>query len=157
MENQGYFTVANGDLIKATVSRLRKRRAKTSFTWVKGHAGNEGNTAADVLANEGSAKANATDINIKPATALLLPGAKLQAMTQSLTYKIIRKVKMNAPTYRKMLDRKATKKNMGYATAAAADNEGGAPTIEKIWKSTGHKDISRSARFFSWIDTRLRV
>jgi hypothetical protein len=30
MEHEGYFAVANGDLIKATISQLRKRRAKTS-------------------------------------------------------------------------------------------------------------------------------
>jgi ribonuclease HI len=72
-------------------------------------------------------------------------------MTQSLAYKIIRKVKMGAPAYKKMLDRKSTKRNMGYATAAAASDESATPTAERIWKSTKHKDVLTSARFFLWM------
>ena len=49
--------VENKDLIQPILARIRERqecRAKTTITWVKGHAKDEGNIAADALANGGS-------------------------------------------------------------------------------------------------------
>ncbi|CAA9963845.1 RnhA Ribonuclease HI [Pyrenophora teres f. maculata] len=49
--------VENKDLIQPIIARIRERercRAKTKITWVKGHAIDEGNIAADALANGGS-------------------------------------------------------------------------------------------------------
>jgi ribonuclease HI len=81
-------------------------------------------------------------------SSLMVPGAKLQKMTQSSAYKIIRKIKMNKPSYRELLNRKMTKRNMTYAQQAVADPSDEIPSTGKIWKSTKHKDLSRSARFF---------
>ncbi|KAJ6478471.1 hypothetical protein C8R47DRAFT_984078 [Mycena vitilis] len=83
---------------------------------------------------------------------LTLPGVKLRALTQSLAYKMIRKVKMNDPKYQKKLARISTKRNLEYARAAAAgEDDEGLPPASKIWKSTKHKDLSRSVRFFLWM------
>jgi ribonuclease HI len=49
--------VINQDLIKLIRQRIEKRDGKgtkTEFTWVKGHASDEGNIGADLLAVEGS-------------------------------------------------------------------------------------------------------
>ncbi|KAF7448292.1 RnhA Ribonuclease HI [Pyrenophora tritici-repentis] len=49
--------VENKDLIQPIIARIRERdrcRAKTKITWVKGHNVDEGNIAADALANGGS-------------------------------------------------------------------------------------------------------
>ncbi|KAJ7153557.1 hypothetical protein C8R43DRAFT_1187464 [Mycena crocata] len=150
-EDTGFFLAENGKLLQKTVSSLRRRKARTIFKWVKAHAGNPGNEAADELAGKGSARATPDEIDMKPNAAFLLPGAKLQAMTQSAAYKIIRKIKMSKRAYREKLARKATKRNMVYAREAAEDRNGEIPTPQQIWKSTKHKDLSKSIRYFLWM------
>lgn len=49
--------VENKDLIEPIIARIRERdmcRARTDFKWIKGHANDPGNTAADLLAVQGS-------------------------------------------------------------------------------------------------------
>jgi ribonuclease HI len=49
--------VENKDLIKPIIARIREREmcgAKTHLRWIKGHANDPGNTAADLLAVQGS-------------------------------------------------------------------------------------------------------
>lgn len=51
--------VENKDLIEPLITRIRERemaKASTKFTWVKGHANNEGNIGADHLASQGAMK-----------------------------------------------------------------------------------------------------
>ncbi|KAJ6499692.1 hypothetical protein C8R47DRAFT_1258963, partial [Mycena vitilis] len=144
--------IENGALIRTTVSKIRKRKAKTTLTWVEGHAGDPGNDAADKLADEGSAKAVPDLVDMRTHTELTLPGVKLQSLTQSLAYKMIRRIKINNPKYQKKLARISTTRNLEFARAAAAgEDEDGLPPVSKIWKSTKHKDLSRSIRFFLWM------
>lgn len=47
----------NKDLVEPIIARIRERnmcRAKTDFKWIKGHANDPGNVAADLLAVQGS-------------------------------------------------------------------------------------------------------
>ncbi|KAF2016466.1 ribonuclease H-like protein [Aaosphaeria arxii CBS 175.79] len=52
--------VENRDLVEPVIARIREREmagARTKFQWIKGHADNAGNTAADSLARGGSRQA----------------------------------------------------------------------------------------------------
>ena len=58
--------VENKDLIEPILQRIDQRklsRANTKFEWVKGHAGDEGNTRADELAREGAEKGDHMDVD----------------------------------------------------------------------------------------------
>ncbi len=90
-EDEGYILQKNPVLTKATVAKLRMRRAHTLFRWVKGHSGHPGNEATDKLAADGAAKPNGDTLRLSVPSAFRLTGAKLQAMTQKLAYKAIRK------------------------------------------------------------------
>ncbi|KAJ7640019.1 hypothetical protein DFH06DRAFT_1000884 [Mycena polygramma] len=76
---------------------------------------------------------------------------KMGVTTQAKAYKIIRKLRMEKASYRELLDRNATRTNMGIAKAAAASVNGETPPAKKFWRSTKDKDISRSIRFFLWM------
>lgn len=56
-KNSAGKDVENKDLIEPIIARIRERnmcRAKTKFQWIKGHANDPGNVAADALAVQGS-------------------------------------------------------------------------------------------------------
>ncbi|KAJ7336104.1 hypothetical protein DFH08DRAFT_965009 [Mycena albidolilacea] len=146
-EDQGYIGVANRDLDKATVARLRQRKREIKMKWVKGHSGHIRNEGADRMADEGARKDAPDEVNMEIPPELKLTGAKLSAMTQSLAYKAIRERKMK----KKLKKRERTKANMERAKAEAEDNYGFIPTEEKIWKSFQSKDLSKQCQYFLWM------
>ncbi|KAJ7330328.1 hypothetical protein DFH08DRAFT_708879, partial [Mycena albidolilacea] len=150
-EDEGFLTVADGRAIQTTVARLRERKADTYLQWVKGHSGETGNEAADRLADEGRQAELPTMINMHVTQELRLPGAKLQNMTQSLAYKIIKDKKMNTRACRKALKRRATKRNMDLAQGAAEDMNKETCAPQTIWKSFKNKDFDRKIRAFLWM------
>ncbi|KAF8130921.1 hypothetical protein K438DRAFT_1490387, partial [Mycena galopus ATCC 62051] len=150
-EEEGFMLLENGSIIRTIVSKMRRRRARTTLTWVKNPSESTGSKEAGTLASAGCAKTVEDDVKIKPDTRFILPGVKLQAMTQSKAYKMIQRNKRNLPRYKKLLDRNATNRNMELTQAAVADPSDELPPRKDISKSTAHKDISRSARFFLWM------
>jgi hypothetical protein len=113
--------------------------------------GETGNEAADRLADEGRQAELPTMINMHITQELRLPGAKLQNMTQSLAYKIIKDKKMNTRACRKALKHRATKRNMDLAQGAAEDMNKETCAPQTIWKSFKNKDFDRKIRAFLWM------
>nr|GAT58252.1 predicted protein [Mycena chlorophos] len=81
-EDNGFLPTANGELIALTVASLQVRCGKTTLQWVKGHAGDEGNKAANALAVQGAAKDTPDKIRQGDMN-LVERGVKLRTITQS--------------------------------------------------------------------------
>ncbi|KAJ3817970.1 ribonuclease H-like domain-containing protein, partial [Lentinula raphanica] len=150
-EDNGYMGVANHYEIQATVAKLRGRKGCTTFKWVKGHAGNQGNEKADRLANEGRQKTQPDEIDLSIERTFKLTGAKLKTITQSLAQKFIRRRKMQSQTYQKAIRRRDTQTAIEQTKAGVKEVWGLTPTDEAIWKSLRHKDFDHKTRIFLWM------
>jgi ribonuclease HI len=142
------MTVTDREEIKLTVARLCERKAQTSLKWVKCHAGLKGNEKADTLANNGRLKVEPDKLDMEVWADLVLPGEKLNVMTQSLAYKIIKQRKMRGEKYRAALDRKKTCHNLELAKGAVSNFNNKLTPDKAIWKGTKHKDFGRNIRLF---------
>ncbi|KAF5375513.1 hypothetical protein D9615_009166 [Tricholomella constricta] len=144
-ENKGWIGIANSNILKAIVARLRARKGKCKFTKVKGHSGDPGNDGADTLANQGAEKdieqADAIDLTIPEG--FDLSGAKLAEMTQALLYKGIMELTTVA-------DRRNTTILLDMVRHTINDNIGDSPSDARIWKSLQDKDISNNISAFMW-------
>ena len=85
-EDTGWIGIANSTYFRATAYHLRKRSAPTSFQWVKGHSGIQGNEEADRLATQGAEKEQADHIDLSIPPNFDLQGAKLASITQRTAY-----------------------------------------------------------------------
>ncbi|KAF5367240.1 hypothetical protein D9615_010668 [Tricholomella constricta] len=146
-ENDGYITTPNADLIKLSIARLRGRETVTRVKWVKGHSGHERNEGADRQANEATDLPQDDNFNKSIDETLVLSGAKLTHLTQSLAYKAVRKIKQEA----KPSARTRTERNLETIKDAIEEEFHKRPTSEAIWQSTRRKELSRQQRYFFWM------
>lgn len=142
-EDDGWIGIANAELFKATAARLRMRTAPTTFKWVKGHDGDEGNEGADELAGQGARKDTPDMIDLSIPDRFNLSGAKLATMTQKLAYQGIR---LRTPT----LDRPKTTQMLDLTRESVQRISAKLPTNAAIWKGVRHTDIPRKIQDFLW-------
>ena len=96
-EDKGWIRVHNAHLFQIAAYLLKRRSAKTSFTWTKGHNGTLGNEESDRLAKEGAMKDVPERINIQIPTEFDLQGAKLATIDQVTAYQGIRQSRTKPP------------------------------------------------------------
>ena len=133
-EDQGWIGINNATLFKKAAFLLRMRTAKTSFQWVKGHAGDQGNEESDRLAKEGAKKDAPDTLNLDIPIEFDLQGAKLASISQRLAYKGIRG---RIPRR----DRRATTINVLRTSATLEEYNQEAENEESIWRGIQNPTI----------------
>ena len=142
-EDIGWIDVKNAIIFQTLASSLRSRSAPTTFQWVKGHSGVEGNEQADGSAGRGALKPEPDKVPLIPNKSYLLNGAKLSCITQALAYRGIRSLK-------RQHRREATQKNMKLAQETVWSCSGRLRPLTAIWKGIRSKDIDRPVQDFLW-------
>ena len=79
--DEGWINVENKDIFQRIAYALDTRGAKTTFKWIKGHSGDEGNENADKKAEEGADKEKEYTIDLRIPKEYKLEGAKLNKLT----------------------------------------------------------------------------
>ncbi len=143
-ERRGWLGVANSDLLRDVLARLRSRSAPTTFRWIKGHTGIQGNDGADRLAKSGSELQIAIPLRQAPKQ-YLREGAALAGLTQKLAYKGIRKMNPKAATPRVATERMISRI---LESVTHAYNLTVHPTA--IWSAVRNRDVPRNMRDFWW-------
>ena len=126
-EDKGWILVHNAHLFRIAAYLLKRRSAKTSFTWVKGHSGALGNEESDRLAKEGAMKDIPERLEIQIPTEFDLQGAKLATIDQATAYQGIRKRRTKAP-------RPDAQENLRMTREALERINGTKETDAMIWK-----------------------
>ena len=140
-EDNGWTEISNKPWLEAAAYHLRRRAAPTSFKWVKGHHGTEGNEKADQLANQGARKDEPDQVDLMVPTEFRTSGIKLSTLAQRTAYQIIAHKRI--PPYPR-----ATLMNLDITRYAIKELTGYLETDNTIWKNTRHPDIRRPIQLF---------
>jgi ribonuclease HI/exonuclease III len=144
IEDKDFYNTANAAEWKILLALLRQRQNTTSFQWVEGHNGIEGNEQADQLANEGRENGPVMilpDIPIK----WHYDGARLQALTQKDVYRMLVKT-----TSKSVTERPKVKENIKNIKDRLMAVSGILPTDKSIWKNIHHSPSKKRKGDFLW-------
>ena len=140
-EDQGWINIENAPLFKKAAFLLKKRTAKTSFQWVKGHSGDQGNEGSNELAKKGATKEDPDEVDLSIPVDFNLQGAKLAAITQKRAYRgICDRIKK--------CTRKATERNLQCTRAALKEYSGDDETEGSIWTEIHNPAIRTKVQQF---------
>ncbi len=107
---------------------LKRRSARTSFTWVKGHRSLKGNEESDKLTKERAKKEQHEELDLQIPTEFDIQGVTLATITQSTAYNGIREKKPKP-------QRQGTMENLQTTREAIEAICGTTETAAKIWTS----------------------
>ena len=127
-ENNGWIGIKNAQLFKKAVYLLKRRTARTSFMWTKGHNGTQGNEESDKLAKRGANKSQPDDLNLDIPIEFDLQGAKLATLTQAKAYRGILE-------QRETDTRRSTGKNVQKIRESLRNLMGEIETDLSVWKN----------------------
>ncbi|KAL1737858.1 hypothetical protein HDZ31DRAFT_51756, partial [Schizophyllum fasciatum] len=145
-EATGYIESENAGVTQATVARLRERQTHTAFKWVKGHAGHDANERADRLAGEAARREETDEVDLNIPPRLRVTGARLDAMTQALAYKAIRRRKENQGEARR-----PTLSNLAQIESDLESAFGIRPTNAGVWTALRDPAITLECQYFLWM------
>ena len=140
-EDRGWINIKNAKPFKKAAHLLKRRTAKTTFQWVKGHEGIQGNEESDRLAKEGAEKDAPDQIDMEIPKNFDLQGAKLSAITQAIAYRGIQERKPPYP-------REIAMTNIQKARDAINDYCGNMETDESLWTGIYNPSINTRIRQF---------
>ncbi len=130
-EDQGRIGTQNASLLKMAAYLLKRRSARTSFTWVKGHRSLKGNEESDKLTKEGAKKEQHEELDLQIPTEfdnIDIQGVTLATITQSTAYNGIREKKPKP-------QRQSTMENLQTTREVIEAICGTTETDAKIWTS----------------------
>ena len=140
-EDNGWINVKNANIFKKAAYVLKRRTAPTSFQWVKGHSGNEGNEESDGLAKEGANKIEPDEVDLSIPKDFDLQGAKLSAITQVVAYRGILE-------QRRPYARPSTSENLQKARTAVIEYTQQTETDGTLWRGLQKSSIKIKIRQF---------
>ena len=133
-ENDGWIGIKNANLFKRAAYLLKRRAARTTFKWTKGHNGTQGNEESDRLAKQGANKPQPDELCLEIPIEFDIQGTKLTTLTQAKAYKGILERRENE-------QRRSTGRNVRKIRESLRNLTGETETDLSIWKSQKKQTI----------------